>query len=236
VDELLRGGALRSADAVLVPGKFTNDLLAEWRVPSERVVRVPFGAEPRPTTPPPTGRTVLSVARLVPRKGIDTVIRALPRLADVEYRIAGSGPDEARLRRLAMAEGVAERVVFLGRVPDAQLAEEYQRCAVFVLPSRRTAEGELEGYGLVHFEAAAWGRPVVAGRSGGESDVVVDGETGVLVDGASVEQVADALRSLLNDAARLRQMGEAGRRRVEMTHNWSQAAAVVEAVLARLGS
>jgi phosphatidyl-myo-inositol dimannoside synthase len=121
-------------------------------------------------------------------------------------------------------------------VDDEALAQEYQRCAVFVLPSRRTADGELEGYGLVHFEAAAWGRPVVAGRSGGEVDVVIDGETGLLVKGDSVEQVVDAIRALMDDPERLRRMGEAGRRRVETTHNWSRAAQVVDAVVARLGA
>jgi phosphatidylinositol alpha-1,6-mannosyltransferase len=99
-----------------------------------------------------------------------------------------------------------------------------------VLPARRTADGQLEGYGLVHFEAAAWGRPVLAGRSGGEVDAVVDGETGLLVEGESLDQVADGIRSLLADPDRLRRMGEAGRRRVETSHNWDRAADVVDRV------
>src|SRR5205807_9550685 len=80
LDATLRGSALRSADAVLVPGGFTAGLLAAWHVSPARIVAVPYGAEPRPHGPPPAGRTLLSVARLVSRKGIDTVIRALPRL------------------------------------------------------------------------------------------------------------------------------------------------------------
>ncbi|HET6315790.1 MAG TPA: glycosyltransferase family 4 protein, partial [Chloroflexota bacterium] len=180
LDAHLRGRALRNADAVLSPGSFTSGLLDEWGVSRERVVCVPYGAEPRPPSAPPSGTTVLSVARLVPRKGVDTIIRALPRLPGVQYRVVGSGHEQARLRRLAMAKGVDRRVTFAGRVDDARLAEEYQRCALFALPARRTADGELEGYGLVYFEAAAWGRPVVAGRSGGEVDAVVDGETGLL--------------------------------------------------------
>jgi phosphatidylinositol alpha-1,6-mannosyltransferase len=116
------------------------------------------------------------------------------------------------------------------------LAQEYQRCALFALPARRTADGQLEGYGLVYFEAAAWGRPVVAGCSGGEIDAVVDGETGLLVNGESVDQAADAIQGLLADPDRMRRMGEAGRRRVETTHNWSRAAEVVDRTLARLTS
>ncbi len=236
LDAVLRGRVLRAADAVLSPGTFTTRLLADWRVRPERIVSVPYGAEPQAPASPPCGTTLLSVARLVPRKGIDTVIRALPRLRneEVEYRVVGRGPDEPRLRDLARQHGVEQRVHFLGRLDDAALASEYQRCALFVLPSRRTHDGELEGYGLVHFEAAAWGRPVIAGRSGGEVDAVVDGETGVLVDGASLEAVTDALQGLLADPERMRRMGEAGRRRVETTHNWTRAAAVVDQVLDRL--
>jgi phosphatidylinositol alpha-1,6-mannosyltransferase len=234
LDAHLRGRALQNADTVLSPGSFTSGLLDEWGVSRERIVCVPYGAEPRPPSAPPSGTTVLSVARLVPRKGVDIIIRALPRLPRVQYRVVGSGPDEARLRHLSAAKGVTHRVAFVGRVDDGRLAEEYQRCALFALPARQTADGQREGYGLVYFEAAAWGRPAVAGRSGGEVDAVVDGETGVLVDGESVEQVADAIGGLLNDPERLCRMGEAGRRRVETTHNWTRAAALVDSTLRRL--
>jgi phosphatidylinositol alpha-1,6-mannosyltransferase len=235
LDGLLRGQALRSADHVLVPGSFTAGLLADWKVGPERVVRVPFGAEPRPQTAAPTGSTLLSVARLIPRKGIDTVIGALRSLPpSVEYRVVGSGPDEARLRRLAVATGMAERVRFLGRLDHADLAEEYRRSTIFVLPARRTLDGELEGYGLVYFEAAAWGRPVIAGRSGGEIDAVEDGRTGLLVNGESPNEVADAIASLLREPRLLETLGKAGRQRVERTHNWTCAAREVEAVLRQL--
>ena len=235
LDDELRGQALRDADCVLSPGDFTRALLEDWAVPSERIVCVPYGASPRPILEPPSGTTLLSVGRLVPRKGIDTVIRALSLLdATVEYRVVGHGPDEARLRRLAVDEGVGQRVHFLGRLDDAALADEYRRCAAFVQPSRRTDDGQLEGYGLVYFEAAAWGRPVIAGRSGGEVDAVVDGRTGLIVDGLSVDTVADAIRSLLADPDRLQTLGAAGRRRVETSHNWANAAAVIDRSLWRL--
>jgi phosphatidylinositol alpha-1,6-mannosyltransferase len=235
VDDRLRGTALRSASAVLVPGGFTAGLLSDWRVPRAGVVAVPYGAEPRPASPAPSGTTLLSVARLIPRKGVDTVIQALPRLpAEVEYRVVGSGPDDARLRLLARTEGVAQRVHFLGRLDDRALADEYRRCTIFVLPARRTLDGDLEGYGLVHFEAAAWGRPVIAGRSGGEVDAVVDGQTGVLLQDGSVNELVATIRALLADPARLHALGAAGRQRVETTHNWTRAAAVVDQTLASL--
>jgi phosphatidylinositol alpha-1,6-mannosyltransferase len=232
VDGVLRGGALRSAQRVLVPGSFTDGLLDDWDVNAARRVFVPYGAEPRPAAAPPRGATLLTVGRLVPRKGVDVVIRALRRLPiHVAYRVVGSGPDLARLRQIAADSGVLDRVTFLGRVDAEQLADEYRRCAIYVQPSRRTLDGELEGYGLVYFEAAAWGRPVVAGRSGGEVDAVVDGTTGLLVDGTSVDAVASAIDALLADQTRMRAFGAAGRKRVETTHNWARAAAVVDATL-----
>jgi phosphatidylinositol alpha-1,6-mannosyltransferase len=235
LDQVLRGEALRAADRVLVPGSFTAGLLRDWHVGCERIVPVPYGAEPHPDAKPPTGHTLLTVGRLVPRKGVDVVLYALRLLpAHVAYRVVGGGPDDERLRRLAAELGVADRVTFTGRVESGQLADEYRRCAIYVQPSRRTADGELEGYGLVYSEAAAWGRPVVAGRSGGEGDVVVDGETGVLVDGTSVREVADALQTLLVDPERMQQLGAAGRRRVETTHTWTRAASVVDATLAQV--
>ncbi|MCA1645521.1 MAG: glycosyltransferase family 4 protein [Chloroflexi bacterium] len=259
LDARLRGGALRAADRVFVPGAFTANLLADWHVAPDRTVAVPYGAEPRPrpdrlrssatsltegAARPPVGGaagvsmegvTLLTVARLIPRKGIDTVIRAMRSLPpNVEYRVVGAGPDAPRLRELAFSEGVGERVHFLGRLNDRALADEYRRCSIFVLPARRTITGDLEGYGLVYFEAAAWGRPVIAGRSGGEVDAVVDGRTGVLVDGDSPEQLGATLAALLSDPARMAALGAAGRHRVETTHNWPAAAAVVDATLAEL--
>jgi phosphatidylinositol alpha-1,6-mannosyltransferase len=232
LDTYLRGGALRAADRVLVPGSFTTTLLHDWQVPTNKIVCVPYGAEPRPASPTPCHNRLLSVARLIPRKGIDTVIRAMRNLPpDVEYRVVGSGPDEARLRHLAASEGVKDRVHFLGRLGDDELAEEYQKSSLFALPARRTNDGDLEGYGLVYFEAAAWGRAVVAGRSSGEVDAVVDGETGVLVDGDSVDAVRAAIGSLLNEPGRMAELGSKGRARVETTHNWSQAAATLDATL-----
>jgi glycosyltransferase involved in cell wall biosynthesis len=233
VDHILRGGALRAADAVLVPGSFTAGLLNDWRVAAEKVRCIPYGAAPRPEASTESdGAQLLSVARLVPRKGIDMVIRALAELdASMTYQVVGSGPDEARLRELARTFGVADRVEFLGRIDDQRLAQEYQRCALFVLPARRTADGQLEGYGLVYFEAAAWGRAVIAGRSGGEVDAVVDDQTGILVNGESLAEVAHAIRRLLVDKERCQRLGRAGKARVETTHNWQSAAAEVDRVL-----
>ncbi len=233
LDAQLRGRALGEARSILVPGTFTAKLLVDdWCVSAAQLAHVPYGADPRPVAEWPRGNSLLTVARLIPRKGVDTVLHALAEVPPtVTYRVVGRGPDEPRLRELVQELGLEQRVTFLGRLDDRALEEEYRRCAMFVLPARRTAAGDLEGYGLVYFEAAAWGRAVIAGRSGGEVDAVVDGETGLLVDGESVGQVRDAIAGLLGDRPRLRALGEAGRARVASTHNWDNAALVVDKVL-----
>jgi phosphatidylinositol alpha-1,6-mannosyltransferase len=237
LDMRLRGRALARAEALLTLGTFTSSLLAEWGVSPRKLVAVPFGAEPHPHVPASTNPLMLSVGRLVPRKGIDNVIRALPQILravpETRYVVVGTGPDEFRLRHLAEQSGVAEKITFAGRLPQADLDALYRECTLFVLPSRREA-GELEGLGLVYLEAAAWGRPSLAGRSGGEVDAVVEGVTGRLVDGTSIAEIAAAATALLSSPDTLRQMGEAARRRVEEVHNWSNAARTVDATLARV--
>lgn len=241
VDERLRGGAVRAASATFVHGAFTASLVRVWDVPNERLVRVPYGSDARPPLPPAEGAGLLSVARLVRRKGIDTVIRLLPRLAarypDLRYTVVGLGPDEGYLQELARAHGVSDRVQLLGRIDadDPRIAEVYRRASVFVLPTRPVAQ-EVEGFGLVYLEAAAWGRPAIAGSTGGEVDAVLDGQTGLLVDGADSEAVFAAIDGLLADPTRARALGQAGRERVERQHNWQQAARVVDETLATVSA
>lgn len=132
-------------------------------------------------------KIILSVGNLVSRKGHDMVIRALPRLLDtigkVRYLIAGDGPYRAELEDLASSLGVQGHVVFAGKVPDADLPDIYSLCDLFVLPSREQPEScDAERFGMVFLEANASGKPVVAGKSGGVGDAVLDGETGLLVE------------------------------------------------------
>jgi len=117
LDRRLRGSALRSADRVFVPGNFTAGLLVDWHVQPERMVTLPYGADPRPAISPPGGRNLLSVARLVPRKGIDTVIGAMRRLPpDVQYRIVGGTHRRQKHFGGCHAEGQAEGAVAIIRI------------------------------------------------------------------------------------------------------------------------
>jgi phosphatidylinositol alpha-1,6-mannosyltransferase len=171
---------------------------------------------------------VVCVSRLVARKAQDVLIRSmrdiLRRVPDAALVIVGGGPREAGLRRLA--EGVPNRsVVFTGEVSEEDLPRYYALGDVFAMPCRTRLGGmEVEGWGNVFIEAAACGRPVVVGDSGGARETLVHGETGLLVDGRDVGGVAEAVASLLEDPAYARRLGKAGRARVESEHTWSRAA------------
>jgi phosphatidyl-myo-inositol dimannoside synthase len=164
-----------------------------------------------------TQRLILSVGRLQRRKGFDSVIRVLPllreRAIDACYALIGVGDDQAYLRQLATEHGVADRVHLLGHVDYDELPRWYAACDVFAMPNRDIA-GDTEGFGLVFLEAAASGKPAVAGTAGGTGSAIVDGVTGLRVDGERIEDIAKALERLLRDPEAARQMGLNGRRRV----------------------
>jgi phosphatidylinositol alpha-1,6-mannosyltransferase len=167
---------------------------------------------------------IVCVSRLVARKGQDVLIRALDRIRgrvpDATLVIVGGGPYEDRLRALASATPPGS-VVFVGQVSEQDLPRYYALGDVFAMPCRTRLGGmEVEGWGNVFIEAAACGRPVVVGDSGGAREALVDGETGILVDGADVAAVASATADLLADPERARAMGEAGRARVVRDHTW----------------
>jgi len=179
---------------------------------------------------------IVCVSRLVPRKGQDALIRALPgirqRVPDVALLIVGGGPDEKRLRRLAGDLPVH----FTGPVPWPDLPAHYAAGDVYAMPCRTRRGGlDVEGFGIVFLEASAVGLPVVAGDSGGSPDAVRDGETGYLVDGRDVDALANRLVTLLVDRDLAARMGAAGRAWVESTWRWDAQAARMSAILAGAG-
>jgi phosphatidylinositol alpha-1,6-mannosyltransferase len=168
---------------------------------------------------------VLCLSRLVPRKGQDVLIRALPaireRIDGAVLVIVGGGPYRTTLHQLAHEFGVAEDVVFTDGVPSDELPAHHAMADVFAMPCRTRGAGlDVEGLGIVYLEASACGVPVVAGRSGGAPESVVDGETGLVVDGEDVGAVATAVGDLLADPARAARMGAAGRRWVVDNWQW----------------
>ncbi|MGH9114586.1 MAG: glycosyltransferase family 4 protein [Acidimicrobiales bacterium] len=170
---------------------------------------------------PPAGPLVVSVSRLVPRKGMDVLIEAAARVAssghhpDLTVAIAGHGRDRARLEHLIHKHGAPVRL--LGKVPGGDLAGLYACADVFALCCRsRWAGLEQEGFGIVFLEAAAAGVPAVAGDSGGAAEAVVDGETGFVVrDPTDVSAVSGALEKLIADPGLASRQGQAARHRAE---------------------
>ncbi|MGH3969744.1 MAG: glycosyltransferase family 4 protein [Mycobacterium sp.] len=173
---------------------------------------------------------VVCLSRLVPRKGQDMLIRALPqirqRVDGAALVVAGGGPYLGALRQLAQRFRVAEHVTFTGPVPVAELPAHHALADVFAMPCRTRGAGlDVEGLGIVFLEASATGVPVVAGCSGGAPETVQPGKTGLVVDGRSEKQVADAVASLLADPDRGTVMGAAGRDWVTAQWRWDTLAA-----------
>ncbi|MEH0579823.1 MULTISPECIES: glycosyltransferase family 4 protein [Streptomyces] len=191
-------------------------------------VRARLGLADRPV--------VVCVSRLVPRKGQDTLILAMPRILAAEPEavllIVGGGPYERDLRRLASETGVADSVRFTGSVPWSQLPAHYGAGDVFAMPCRTRRGGlDVEGLGIVYLEASATGLPVVAGDSGGAPDAVLDGETGWVVRGGSPAEAAERIAVLLGDAELRRRMGERGRQWVEEKWRWDLLAEKLKTLL-----
>ncbi|MFJ3333477.1 glycosyltransferase family 4 protein [Streptomyces sp. NPDC086766] len=239
-----------ATDTLTYLGEYTRSRIAGALTPAAagRMVQLPPGVDEKTFHPGSGGDevrarlgltdrpVVVCVSRLVPRKGQDTLIRALPRILSAEpdavLLIVGGGPYEKDLRRLAQETGVAGSVRFTGAVPWAELPAHYGAGDVFAMPCRTRRGGlDVEGLGIVYLEASATGLPVVAGDSGGAPDAVLDGETGWVVRGGSPQDVADRVVALLGDAALRRRMGERGRQWVETKWRWDLLAGALEELL-----
>ena len=232
--------------------RFTATQLAAAGVPEGDIRVVHPAIDPEELAPPadlaeardrlswPEGPTILTTARLVERKGVDTVLRALPRVAsripDVHYMVIGDGPQRARLVELAAEVGVTGRVRFMGSVSEEQKVAALHLCDVFTMSSRDIPADPPEGFGIVYLEANACGKPVVAARTGGVADAVEDGVNGLLVEPNAPEPLAEALTELLGAPDRARELGETGRRRTLERFSWEVVAPqFAEAVSSILG-
>jgi phosphatidylinositol alpha-1,6-mannosyltransferase len=226
-------------DVITYVSKYTRGRFASAFGPRARLEPLPPCVDPDRFRPDPVARVelrtryglgerplVVCVSRLVPRKGQDMLIRAMPeirrRVDGAALAIVGGGPHAETLHKLAESCGVADDVVFTGGVPGEELPAHYAMGDVFAMPCRTRGHGlDVEGLGIVFLEASATGVPVVAGNSGGAPETVLDGETGRVVDGRAVDQIADAVSDLLADPELARRMGEAGRRWITRDWNWA---------------
>lgn len=228
---------LRSAVRVVTNTRFTKGLAEWYGVPQDRIIVLPPACSIRTDVDESEAaqygavlglegkQIVLSVGRLVTRKGFDTLVAALgvirERLPNLHVVIVGDGPDRIRLASLIEQNTLQNRVHLLGTVTDGQLQSLYRLCDAFAMVSRAEGSGsDVEGFGMVYTEANAFGKPVIAGRTGGVEEAVVDGVTGLVVDPHSVEQTAQAMAALCSDQAFAQKLGEAGRLRAEQEFTW----------------
>jgi phosphatidylinositol alpha-1,6-mannosyltransferase len=170
-------------------------------------------------------KVIVSVGRLVHRKGQDVLIEAMPAIIkevpQAHILMIGEGPYRSYLENRVKSLGIQERVTFIGRIQYADLPRYICAGDVFVMPSRSRLAGlEVEGLGIVYLEASACGLPVIAGNSGGAPDAVLEGETGLVVDGTKKEDVAAATIALLLDADRSKAMGLRGRQWIIQEWRW----------------
>jgi phosphatidylinositol alpha-1,6-mannosyltransferase len=188
---------------------------------------------------PEKKKVILSISRLSQRKGHENVLKALctviKKVPDVLYLIAGDGEERDYLRKLVYELGLQRFVLFIGHVRQELLPALYCSCDVFVLPALVKNKGQdYEGFGIVYSEASACSKPIIAGRSGGVKDAVIDGVTGILVDPENVDQIAQNLIRLLTDKEYARWLGENGRKRVEEKLTWRIIGKQVERALQKI--
>ncbi|WP_186628339.1 glycosyltransferase family 4 protein [Rhodococcus sp. BP22] len=238
-----------SVDTVTYVSKYTRGRFASAFGPQAALEHVPPGVDTDKFKPDSGARaelraryglgdrpTILCLSRLVPRKGQDFLIRSMQGIREAIdgaiLVIVGGGPYEGTLRALARSCGVEDHVIFTGTVRSAELAAHHTIADVFAMPSRTRGWGlDVEGLGIVYLEASACGVPVVAGMSGGAPETVRQNETGLVVDGRSVDQITEAIVRILSDATLAASMGAAGREWVEKNWRWDTLAHKLRSLL-----
>jgi phosphatidyl-myo-inositol dimannoside synthase len=226
------------AKHIITISEFTKSLLLDYGDVSDRISFVRPGVDPDFFDPKRGSgdiadrfdlhdkKVILSIGRMDPRKGFDTMIACMPRVREqvpnAIYLIVGDGEDKHRLRALAKRHGVEDIVRFApDRIEDDQLPHLYNACDVFITLSRYDRDSEnVEGFGIVFLEANACEKPVVAGYSGGTPDAVDHERTGFLVDPLNHDEIASAVSSLLIDPNKAKTFGKQGRSRVLSTFTW----------------
>ncbi len=200
----------------LAPGIDTSHFAP---IPSSSLLRNELGLS--------SAKVIVSVGRLVHRKGQDRLIQALPtirqKIPNAHLLLVGEGPYRKKLEALAHKSGVSDAVTFIGRVQYSDLPRYICVGDIFAMPCRSRFAGlEVEGLGIVYLEASACGLPVIAGNSGGAPDAVLDGISGVVVDGENLAAISKAVVDLLSNPEKAHQMGIAGRKWIIEEWSWDR--------------
>jgi phosphatidylinositol alpha-1,6-mannosyltransferase len=243
----VRNAVFREAEVVVAANEFARQNLLRIGISDERICKITPGVDCdrfQPEEPREElierhglrGRTViLTVARLVPRKGHQTVLEAirrlLPEIPNLTYLIVGTGPEQEQLKKTAAEWNLTSAVRFAGFVEDADLPAYYNLCDLFVMPNfEEQGTGDIEGFGMVFLEANACGKTVVAGRSGGTSEAVLHGTTGMLVSPQDPAELTEVLRLLIGHDTLRKKLAENGLRRARSEFSWVSRANMLEQI------
>ncbi|MBZ5523675.1 MAG: glycosyltransferase family 4 protein [Acidobacteriia bacterium] len=246
----LRDFIYRHADVIIAANQFAYDGLVRIGIPGNRLHKLTPGVNFEQFHPAPPRRdlieryglqgakVLLTVARMVPRKGHKIVLDALPKVIrevpNLRYLIAGDGPEKENLQEQARHLGIQDAVIFAGDIPHDEVCDFYNLCDVFIMANRLEAGGDVESFGMVFTEANAVGKPVIGGRSGGTAEAVLDGKTGFLADPGNADEIADRLLLLLKNEDLAKRMGSAGLARVRAEFSWSKRAQAVREISAEM--
>ena len=238
------------ADQMTYLGEFTRGAVANvlLREDHSKLVHLPPGVDLSRFTPAAKSLelqkkwgiedalVIVSIGRLVARKGSDQLIKAMPEVLKQfpksKLLLVGTGNYQKRLERLVRNLKVEDSVIFTGRVDHDLLPDYFRLGDIFAAPCRSRYGGlEVEGLGIVYLEASACGVPVIAGKSGGAPDAVLDGKTGLLVNGRDHREVSAALIKLLSDQPLRQKMGADGRVWMEQLWSWEGIGARFEEII-----
>jgi len=232
---------LKNAYKIITISNYTTSQVKKLGIPEDKIIQTLLGVDTQkfyPSHPDPEirrryglegKRIIMSTCRLVELKGVDMVISAMPHVLrsvpNAVYLIVGSGEDRERLEGIAREKGVSHKVIFTGYVSDETLLAFYNLSSLYVMPSREMLDiGSVEGFGISYVEASACGKPVIGGRSGGVGDAVIDGVTGILVDAKNVDEIAQAIISLLKNNELAEKLGKQGLEHVQKELSWDKIA------------
>ncbi|HFB65868.1 MAG TPA: glycosyltransferase family 4 protein [Aeromonadales bacterium] len=227
------------ADKIIANSEFTKGELEKIGIDTDKIIKISPGVNIERFRPMPIEdvmdlresigitqkeKLILSVGRLSRRKGFDQTIKALAQLRedniDAHYALIGIGEDKDYLQKLVKEYKVNDYVHFLGHVSMEDLPRWHNAADVFVMPNREI-DGDTEGFGMVFVEAAACGKPVIAGNAGGTGDAVINEETGYRIDATHLENLTQALSKILLDESLAEQIGKKAYERATKNYNWN---------------
>jgi phosphatidylinositol alpha-1,6-mannosyltransferase len=237
----------RKADVIIAANEFARQHLLAIGIPGQRVHKILPGVDMDRIYPAAPRRdlvgryglqgkvVLLTLARFVPRKGVHLVLRSLPlvlkKVPNLRYLIGGAGPQQDYLMQLVRDLGLQQVVEFIGNVPAEEVSDYYNLCDVFAMVNRTELEGDIESFGMVFVEANGAGKPVLGGRSGGTTESIEEGVTGLIADPESREDIAAKLIVLLQDGALRMKLGRAGLVRVQRDFRWRSRALQLDRIL-----